>query len=213
MDETPVSLIPRWYERIWAWINPPLRAALQLSIILAALTFLQSQEPLVDRRIDHQNKVLSIARAGFSPTAITVYAISFQINLTIDQANHVSLNAQDPIRAVSTRGSILEKTLWAPWSSQVVFNLRSNNRLEFEDWRAGELATSEDLYCLAIETRNLLSNRYTVDTVLTPKRMFSASLFGPMSRSSGLGGGYPKALLIIEAQIKSDCRALYDKAR
>jgi len=213
MNETPVSLIPRWYERIWAWINPPLRAVLQISIILAALTFLQSQEPLIDRRIDHQDKVLSIARAGFSPVKIAIYAISFEINLIVDEANHVSLNVQDPIKAVSTRGFILEKTLWAPWSSQVVFNLRSNNRLEFEDWSAGEISKSEHLYCLAIETRNLLSNRFTVDTVLTPKRMFSASLFGPMSRSSALGGGYPKALLTIEAQIKSDCRALYDKAR
>jgi hypothetical protein len=79
------------------------------------------------------------------------------------------------------------------------------------EW-SGDIPSPYGVYCLEIEARNLLSNQSTVEPVLTPKLKFPASMFGPMDLG-GMGGGYPKALLAIEAQIKSDCLAFYDKMR
>jgi hypothetical protein len=212
MNDPHISLIPRWYERIWAWVNPLLKAVLQISIILAALTFLQRQEPLIDQKIDHQSKLLRITRAGFSPVKVSVYAITFDINLIVDDKNHVSLNTRDLVKSANTRGFVLEKTLWAPWRSELVLDLQRNSTLEFQDWDFTETPELERLYCLAVEVRTLLSNQFVIAPILTPARKFSASLFGPMSRSSALGGN-PRELLTAEAEIMSDCRALYAKVR
>jgi hypothetical protein len=74
--------------------------------------FVQQQEPELDRRIDHESKVLTIASTGFVPLAVRVYAIRFEINYLVDSANHIALNARDPIAGISTRGFVLEGTAW-----------------------------------------------------------------------------------------------------
>jgi hypothetical protein len=209
MDETPISLMPRWYERLWGWINSLLGSVFQLTVIIAAVTFLQQLEPVIDRSIDHETKVLTVASTGFVPMTVRVYAIRFEINYLIDAANHIALNAQEPIAGISTRGFVLEGTTW--WRPLAV-DLKRSNGLTFTTWPS-ELSRQAGLYCLAVEARNPLSNRSVIEPILTPEMMFSASVFGPMSRKSGMGGGYPKDLLAVEQQVKSDCRALYDKVR
>jgi hypothetical protein len=210
MDDVRQLLMPRWYERLWGWINPPLRALFQVAIIIAAASFVQQQEPDIDRRIDHESKVLTIASTGFAPLAVRVYAIRFEINYLVDAASHISLNTQEPIATVYTRGFVLEGTTW--WHPLAV-DLKQSNGLTFATWSPETVPHQAGLYCLAVEARNILSNRSVIDLVLTPEMMFPASIFGPISRASVFGGGYPKSLLAVEQQVKSDCRALYDKVR
>jgi hypothetical protein len=173
------------------------------------VSFVQQQEPDIDRKIDRESKVLSIASTGFVPLAVRVYAIRFEINYVIDAANHIALNAQEPIAGISTRGFVFEGTSW--WRPHAV-DLKQSNGLTFTTWPS-EPSRQTGLYCLAVEARNILSNHSVIDLVLTPEMMFPASLFGPISRASALGGGYPTSLLAVEQQVKSDCRALYHKVR
>lgn len=213
MDERPhISLLPLWYERFWAWIEPVLRALFQISIILASLSFLQKQDPQLVRKLDHETKVLTLKNAGLSPIHIQIYAFKFDINLSTDNAGHLSINAKDPIGGVGSVGSILETTSWLPWS-EIKLDLAANTLLKFKRWDADGPNSFESVYCFATEATNLLSNQSNVETILTPQIMFSASHFGPISRNSAFGGGYPKTLMATEAQIKLDCRALYDKVR
>jgi hypothetical protein len=182
-----------------------------VAILFAALTFLQKQEPLLERRLDHESKILTISRAGFAPLHVQVYASTFVVNFVRDDRGHTSINSSAPISAVYTNGRLLERTLWFPWS-QMREDLKNVGRLDFDEWMA-ETPTQFDVYCLAIDARNMLSNQSVIELVLTPRLRFRASIFGPIPQSGALGGGYPKDLFAVEALIKNDCRTLYDKVR
>ena len=210
-EDRPISLAPRWYQRAWLFAASVWRAFFQIAIVLAALTFLQGQQPVLDRRIDHGSKVLTISRAGFSPLVVRIFAIKFDVNFDRDATGHASLNSAKPISGISTRGLLLKQTLWIPWSTMRV-DLKSYPQLPFDEWKGGDLPSPYGVYCLEIEARNVLSNQSIVEPVLTPEQTFSASMFGPMGLGGTMGGD-PKPLLAAEAQIKSDCLALYDKMR
>src|SRR5262249_50306531 len=159
---------PRWYVRLWAWIKSALRVLFQVAIFIAALTFLQRQEPTITPSIDHQTKALTIAGSGFAPLTVRVYAIRFEINyLLADEGSHIALNAQDPISAVYTHGFVLEGTTWL---RPLAVDLRKSN-LTFTTWPPETTAPPRQagLYCLAIEARNLLSNQSVIEPVLTPE--------------------------------------------
>ena len=186
-------------------------AVFQIAIFIAALSFLQRQQPVLDRRIDHGTKVLTIARAGISPLRLRVFAVKFDINFDTDNSGHAILNSAKPIGGFSTRGLLFEQTLWLPWS-EIRLDLKTLPRIPFDEWRGGDLPSPYGVYCLEIEARNVLSNQSVVEPVLTPVLRFSASLFGPIG-SGAMGGGYPDPMDAAEAQIKSECLALYDKMR
>jgi hypothetical protein len=206
----PALLLRLRHAPIWGWFGPPLQAVFQIAVIFAALTFVQQQETLTVRSVDHGTKVLKIASVGLSPLMVRVYAIRFEINNLVDAANHVQLNAEDPIAGISTRGFVLEGTTW--WQPLTV-DLKKSVGLTFTTWPREITPRQEGLYCLVIEARSPLSNRSTIEPLLTPELLFPASLFGPMSSNASMGGGYPKGLLAVERQVKSDCLALYDKVR
>jgi hypothetical protein len=206
-----VSSDNRWYHRAWPIAAGLWRAIFQVAIFIAALAFLQAQQPLLDRRIDHGTKILTISRAGFSPIKVRIFAIEFDVNFDRDATGWASLNSAKPINSISTRGLLLEQLLWRPWSSMSV-DLKSYAQLPFEEWK-GEIPSPYGVYCLALEARNVLSNQSVVEQVLTPQQKFPASMFGPMGLGGAMGGGYPNPLFVAEAQIKSECLALYDKMR
>jgi hypothetical protein len=183
-------------------------AIFQFAVFVAVLSFLQTQQPLIQRRIDHQNKILTITRTGFSPLRVRIFANAFDVNF--DRATaHASLDSAKPIAAVSTRGLLTEQTLWMPWSTMRV-DLARDTQLPFDEWK-GDLPSPYVVYCLEIEARNMLSNQSVVEAVLTPKVKFATSLFGFMG--PGVLGGDPSSLLATEAQIKSECLAMYEKMR
>jgi hypothetical protein len=96
-----------------------------------------------------------------------------------------------------------------PWSTMRV-DLARDTQLPFDEWK-GDLPSPYVVYCLEIEARNMLSNQSVVEAVLTPKVKFATSLFGFMG--PGVLGGDPSSLLATEAQIKSECLAMYEKMR
>ncbi len=197
-------------QRIWSFIKAAWSWIFQIAIFIAVLTFLQGQQPVLDRRIDHESKLLTIARAGFAPLNVRVFGVEFDVNFDRDAAGCVSINSAEPIKGASTRGLLFQQIMWIPWSTTRV-DLKSYPQLPFDEWE-GNLPSPYGVYCRAIEARNVLSNQSVVEPVITPKMKFAASMFGPMGLG-GMGGGNPKHLLDAEAQIKSECLALYDKMR
>jgi hypothetical protein len=199
-------------QRAWSFIKAAWRAIFQIAILLAVLAFLQGQQPALDRAVDHGSKILTLSKGplDFSLLHVRVFAIEFDVNFDRDATGHASINSAKPIKSTSTRGLLFEQTLWIPWSTTRV-DLKSYSQLPFDEWK-GDLPSPYGVYCLAIEARNELSNQSVVEPVITPKLKFSASMFGPMGLGA-MGGGDPKPLLDAEAQIKSECLALYDKMR
>lgn len=209
-EDRLISLNPRWHRRVWSLAKSGWRAFFQIAVVLAALTFLQGQQPVLDRSIDHGSKILSIGRAGFSPLYVRIFGVEFFINFDRDAAGHELLNATKPISGFGTRGFLYQQTLWLPWS-KIRLDLQGLKNLSFDEWR-GDFPSPYGVYCFEIEARNVLSNQLTVEPVLTPSVKLSASLFGPMGTAEVVGS-YPNVLLVAEAQIKSDCHALYEEMR
>jgi hypothetical protein len=197
---------------LWEGVKTTVGLIFQISVIVAVISFFQRQEPQVERAIDHQTKVLTLSRAGWAPVGMKIYAIAFDVGFTKDAAGHFALNPTKPIDGVSTRGMILDQVLWYPWSS-ITVNLVGKATLPFDEWTGGDQPSPYTVYCLAIEARNKLSNQSAIETVLTDKAKFSASMFGPIGPWGAMGGGYPGALLSVERQISADCRAFYEKIR
>jgi hypothetical protein len=205
--------MPRWYKRLWGWINPPLQALIRIAIIIAALSFLQRVDPTIDGRINHEAKTLTIA-TSFLPVTVQIYAFRFEINNLVDAVGHVSVNSEEPIDAIGTRGFILGKqTIW-PWRGSITIDLKQANGLTFKKLSPQPLH-QEGLYCLAIEALNPLSNQSVIQLILTSETMFPLSTFGPMPPNAGMGGGYKAWQNVeqVEQRVKSDCRAMYDRVR
>ena len=192
-----------------AWLG-----VFQIVIFIAALVYLLGQQPQVDYGINHINKVLTISPSGLSPLYLRIYAIEFSVNWDRDAAGHASINSAKPVSWVSTPGLLYEMTSWKPWWT--MHAELSKTHLPFDEW-TDKIPSPYELYCLVIEARNMLSNQFTIEPLLTPKQkfrpFFAKNSFEPVLfdfLAAALGGGDPKPLLDAEAQIKSDCVALYD---
>jgi hypothetical protein len=103
-EDDSISLIPPWYQRTWTLAKAAGRTIFQISVFVAALTFLQRQEPLLDRKVDHGTKLLSITRVGISPLKAKIFAIRFDVNFVRDNRGHTSINPAVPINAIYTNG-------------------------------------------------------------------------------------------------------------
>lgn len=209
----PRRLPPQCCQRVSSLAKKVWGAIFQIAVFIAVLSFVQAQQPTLDRTIDHRDKILTLSKGllNFSLLHVRIFAVEFDVNFDRDAAGHASINSAKPVSGVSTRGALFEKTVWVPWHSTRV-DLKNYGQLPFDEWKSGDLPSPYGLYCLAIEMRNVLSNQSTVELVLTPKQKFAASIFGPMG-SGGAMAGDPAPFLAAEAQIKSECLALYDKMR
>jgi hypothetical protein len=179
----------------------------QVSIILAALAFLQQQEPLVTVSIDHQTKELIFKNNGLVPVSIQLYAVQFDLNFLTDPAHHMTLDKDKPIATFSTRGPLPSFTVW-PLTKRTRDLKKS--QLDFDEWNGKYDGSNQTVYCIAFEKSSWLG-KSSSDVALTPKLKFSASLFGRSPPSAGMGGGFPLELFAVERQIKDGCLTLFDK--
>jgi hypothetical protein len=192
------------------WLLKAIPTIAQISIVLAALTFFQQQEPSIEIGINHETKMLSLRNAGLTPVNLRAYALEFGINQIVGADHHLSINKDDPIKSLYTRGAIIQSTTIWPFAT-LTQDLTKSTQLQFDEWKGQnpDLAT----YCIAFESKTLLGSKSITQILLTPKLKFSASLFGPLPNNSGFGGGYPKTLLAVEKQIREDCLTIFEKTR
>lgn len=192
------------------WLLGAIPTIAQISIVLAVIAFFQQQEPSIETRISHQTKLLTLQNTGLTPVNVNAYVILFNINRVTLDGQLTSINKDDPIGGLHTRGPIIRsETIW-PFSS---FNrdLTNYGQLEFDEWSGQDLDWAT--YCIAIKSRTWLGSKSSTQIVLTPKLKFSASLIGPMPMESALGGGYPKTLFALEKQLSEVCLSIFEKVR
>jgi hypothetical protein len=200
------ALVNLWL-RQWPWIIGTVIAI--IALVIAALAFLQQQEPSIEMRVDHQTKILSLSNSSMVPVTVRAWAVEFGINLILDAQQHALINKDDPIKSFSTHGAIIPASTIGPLAT-LTRDLTQFPQLKFDEWTGQE--PDWTVYCIAFEEKSWLG-KTTVDTLLTPKLKFSASPFGPLPRNSAMGGGYPKTLLALEKQMKTDCLTILEKSR
>jgi hypothetical protein len=83
---------------------------LKLSIVVAALTFVQRQEPRPEITMDHSTKILSVTNGSLSPIRLWMYVVKFDVNWHQDQRGHLSILKDDPLGIVARQGFILSGT-------------------------------------------------------------------------------------------------------
>jgi hypothetical protein len=200
--------LTEWLPALGRWFLRALSPIAQISIVLAALTFFQQQDPLVAVHVNHQTKTISFHNNSIIPVSINSYVVAFNLHFNDDAAGHKLMDREKSIESFTTRGAFPEIFLWPLMTRSIDF---TKTPLEFEDWH-GQFP-DDVIYCIAFEKSSWLG-KTSEDAVLTPKVKFSASAFGPMDITSGMGGGYATTatLFAIEKQIKEGCLALYDKA-
>jgi hypothetical protein len=183
---------------------------LNVSILLAALTFVQAQDPLVQVRIDHASKIITILSKGLSPVTVRLYAEEFDLNMELDDRGHLFIPMDKPIEAVYTRNFIAQGAVMFPWITKIV-DLRTYPQFSFNEPSDG--LPGKVVYCIIVDARSWLSNKVSLSAVLTPSTKFSVSIFGPMNEYSGSGGGYEavKRDLQIEQTMQKDCLDIYQK--
>ena len=194
----------RIFGRGISWALPTIT---QISIILAALTFFQQQDPLVAAHINHQTKLLSLQNSGIVPVSIRFYAMQFHVNFIEDAAYHMSLSKDKPIDFFSTRGGLPNTIIW-PFSTRAIDLTKT--QLEFDKWSGQN--PDDIVYCIAFEKTSWLGKTST-DALLTPMVKFSAALFGSFNPGSAMGGGFPAVLFVVEKEMKDTCLTVFDKAR
>lgn len=134
--------------------------------------------------------------------------MEFRLNLIEDADHHGSINKDNPISGFSTRGPFIPGvTIW-PFSTRTRDLTKS--QLNFDEWHGQD--PDYVIYCLAFEKTSWFG-RTSDDVLLTPKLKFSASAFGPLPPTAAIGGGYPKTLIAVEKQIRSDCLTFFEKTR
>jgi hypothetical protein len=198
------------WRRICGGFAVALSLVFQTSVIIAAFAFVQGQEPQLENSIDQETKALHVGHAGFAPASLKIYAIAFDLPLISDERGRPALNPAVPIQSTTTRGKILEETLWFP-RSEINIDLKRESILKFDV--ADPFTSALTVYCLAIEARNVISNQSVVETLLTQKSLFSVSAFSPLGAIEALGGGSNAKFFAAERLMNSECRALYEKMR
>lgn len=93
-------------------------ALFKLTILIAALSFIQRQEPLIENTIDHQTKIVSISNNGLSPISASLFVVRFDLNWNIDKAGHQSIDNDNPINQLNSLGHILNKAIILPFCTE-----------------------------------------------------------------------------------------------
>jgi hypothetical protein len=187
------------------------KTTIVLSILTFIFTFTQRQLPLLDIKMNHSTKILNIKNNSLAPDSLMIYAMAFIINLGLDKKGLPHISEMRP-EQVSIRGFLLKDAMIWPWMSRNI-DLKNSRALLFQKSDPKMHERDETLYCLVVEVRSWLSNRRSIDAILTPKTMFAAGLLGPMAADSAFGGSYQsvKARLSLEAEVEQTCLAIYNK--
>jgi hypothetical protein len=125
------------------------------AILIAALSFIQRQEPYVAMRIDPKERILSLSNVSLVPISTMVYAVSFEVNL--------QESLPDSLKITNTQitGTVMsEKTLW--FGRKRSHDLKKDQRFSFLSDLAFPNAPLA-VYCFVLEERNLLSNQNKVE--------------------------------------------------
>jgi hypothetical protein len=173
-----------------------------ISVTIAALSFLQRQEPLKEIHLNHWTKTLSIRNNGFVPFRVTAKAFLFELDWNL-------IGDEKPIARASTLGTLFDGDIIWPFQKYFI-KLTEYKQLEFQ--KMGPVP-GKKLYCIVVSFRNPLSNQLSSIVQLTPSDLFPASLFGPWSKQSSGGGDYEavKRIMVVEDKITQDCLRLQSK--
>lgn len=176
-------------------------------LIVTVFTLFQGQDPILKNEMDHKGKLLSITNKSFTLVSINIYAIRYTLNET-----EGLIEKDNPIDSLSTQGFIAQGFILWPFEKKVI-DLELGNNLKYLEWDPAVVEINKIIDCFAISSRNYLSNKTNIYTVLTPTVKFPVSVFGPISQYAGIGGGYEttKFLTDFETQLSDSCKKLYKK--